>query len=123
MKKMRKLHLWIGLVTSVLILMESITGLLLMEPWLIGGEEHHRGGPGQEGGVRPERAMPSSEEAANAAFSAQRLIRGLHEGKLGDTDISWLVDLSAISMIILTVTGIYLSIRILRAERRRKEAR
>src|SRR3954463_7086002 len=36
MKKTRQAHLWIGLICSIFILMESITGLLMNEPWLIG---------------------------------------------------------------------------------------
>jgi hypothetical protein len=36
MKKTKRAHLWIGLIASILILAESITGLLMNETWLIG---------------------------------------------------------------------------------------
>lgn len=36
MMKTKRAHLWIGLIASLFILMESITGLLMNEPWLIG---------------------------------------------------------------------------------------
>ncbi|STO36655.1 Uncharacterised protein [[Flavobacterium] thermophilum] len=36
MRKMRNLHLWIGLISSIFLLVEAVTGLLLSEPWLIG---------------------------------------------------------------------------------------
>jgi uncharacterized iron-regulated membrane protein len=36
MKKLRRAHLWIGLIASIFIFMEALTGLLMNEPWLIG---------------------------------------------------------------------------------------
>lgn len=120
MRKMRKLHLWIGLLTSVLLLVEAVTGLIMMEPWLIGGEAHGHGG---EGGRRPEGELPPGVGGASVvstAFSLQRFIRNLHAGRIGNIDITWLTDLAAVSIIVLTVTGIYLSIRILRAEKKKK---
>jgi uncharacterized iron-regulated membrane protein len=39
MKRIRQAHLWIGLITSIFLLMEAVTGLLLAEPWLIGQQE------------------------------------------------------------------------------------
>lgn len=36
MRKIRNLHLWIGLFTSLLILIEAVTGLLMLEPALMG---------------------------------------------------------------------------------------
>src|SRR3954454_19497858 len=51
MKNTRKAHLWIGLICSIFILIESVTGLLMNEPWLIGQTqmEGNRGNfqPGQ----------------------------------------------------------------------------
>ena len=35
MRKIRNLHLWIGLFTSLLILIEAVTGLLMLEPALM----------------------------------------------------------------------------------------
>lgn len=53
--------------------------------------------------------------------SALSIIRGLHEGRIGTTNIKWLVDLVALAMMFLTGTGIYLSIKVLGAERKRKK--
>jgi hypothetical protein len=44
MKRIRQAHLWIGLITSIFLLVEAVTGLLLAEPWLTGQQErgeHH----------------------------------------------------------------------------------
>ncbi|NHM32610.1 PepSY domain-containing protein [Bacillus sp. C11] len=49
------------------------------------------------------------------------IIRGLHEGRLGYMDIGWVIDLAAIGMIFLSGSGIYLSIKILGAEKKRKQ--
>jgi len=43
MRICRQLHLWIGLFTSFLILIEAVTGLLLTEPWLIGVDKPSKG--------------------------------------------------------------------------------
>ena len=39
MRKVRRAHLWIGLIASVFIFIEALTGLLMTEPWLIGQSE------------------------------------------------------------------------------------
>lgn len=49
MRKTRKAHLWIGLIASILIVMESITGLLMNEPWLIGQSQTTGAGNFQPG--------------------------------------------------------------------------
>ena len=48
------------------------------------------------------------------------VIRGLHEGRIGNTNIKWVIDLVAIAMMFLTGTGIYLSINILRSKKKKK---
>ncbi|MFL6554997.1 MAG: PepSY domain-containing protein, partial [Bacillus sp. (in: firmicutes)] len=53
--------------------------------------------------------------------SIMSTIRGLHEGRIGNTDVKWLIDLTAVALMILTGTGIYLSIKVLAAESRRKK--
>lgn len=128
---MRKIHLWIGLVTSLLLFLEAGTGLILMEPWLIGFEREEHDHRGEFHGTLSEK----DEEIASSLsefedrfrgdddFSAFRMIRGLHEGRIGDVDASLLIDLSAISILILTATGIYLSVKILVAERKRNNRR
>ncbi|MFZ7946365.1 PepSY-associated TM helix domain-containing protein [Neobacillus sp. 19] len=174
MKKTRKAHLWIGLICSIFILMESITGLIMNEPWLIGqSQTEQRGnfqpgmmtGPGQQRGtdVNPgalsgetrgqSTGQSQSNNQANSTGQAQgqtspnssgqfpgfdgprefgresrsqgsfmSIIRGLHEGRLGTINIKWLIDLTAIAMIFLTASGIYLSLKVLRAGKKRKKA-
>jgi len=168
MKKMRRAHLWIGLVASILIFMESITGLLMNEPWLIGQSqvEGGRGNfqPGQfnRGQFNQEQGGQTSDSGRSlvqdsqtqgqtgsngngqfqgppGGFSGNRnfagglrgegigqgsflsTIRGLHEGRIGNTNIKWLIDLTALAMLFLTGSGIYLSIKVLRAESKRKK--
>ena len=156
MKKIRNLHLWIGLITSILILVESITGLLLSEPWLLGGSSmEHRGMPAsgftqqqaqgkqstqgtqtdQATATAPNGDAAGSQQSATPAAGSQGFrgeggapgekggtglagfIRQLHEGRIGGTDLKIFADITALSMIFLTTTGIYLSYRVLRAQR------
>ncbi|WML39253.1 PepSY-associated TM helix domain-containing protein [Neobacillus sp. OS1-2] len=169
MKKMRRAHLWIGLIASILILMESITGLVMNEPWLIGQSqvEGRRGnfqpgqfnrGPFNQGQAEQGTTSDSSQNPrqdtqiqgqigsiesgpfqrssgfngnGNIAGSIRgggmgqgsflSTIRGLHEGRIGNTNIKWLIDLTALAMIVLTGSGIYLSSKVLRAEGKRKK--
>ncbi|MEH7307851.1 PepSY-associated TM helix domain-containing protein [Neobacillus drentensis] len=175
MKKTRKAHLWIGLICSIFILIESVTGLLMNEPWLIGQTqmEGNRGNfqPGQfnpgamQQGAGAAATTDSSQSAgqtqgqtasgnqtqtngqtqgqtganangqtgSNAASpfpdrpggeggtsSITSIIRGLHEGRIGTTNVKWLVDLVALAMIFLTGSGIFLSMKVLKADKKRK---
>jgi hypothetical protein len=179
MKKTRKAHLWIGLIASILILMESITGLIMNEPWLIGQSqmEGNRGnfqpgqfnqGAGQQGGQNTNQAAGQTQNQpdgqmqpqpntqantnnsqsntngqmglnSNGQFPGQgrpgfggpgrdgasqgslmSTIKGLHEGRIGNTNVKWLIDLTAIAMIFLTGSGIYLSLKVLRSGKKRK---
>jgi hypothetical protein len=143
MKKMRQAHLWIGLITSVFLLMEAITGLLLAEPWLIG--QQPKGEPmlmqGVEQGQISSGNFAQGESSSSPdleqrgfrpreGFRGERggnslagIIRGLHEGRLGNMDIRWAIDIAAISMIFLTLSGIYLSVKLLRAQRKSRKKR
>ncbi|MBM7654381.1 PepSY-associated TM helix domain-containing protein [Neobacillus cucumis] len=177
MKKTRQAHLWIGLICSIFILMESITGLLMNEPWLIGqsqteggnmkqgmmmqqqgtttnstqttGQTNQAGTTTQANGTTNNQTTGNTQGTTNnqtagntqgttngqapafggrGGFSGEGsqstslmgIIRGLHEGKIGTTDITWLIDLTAIAMIFLTGSGIYLSAKVLAADRKRK---
>lgn len=161
MRKVRRAHLWIGLIASVFIFMEAVTGLLLTEPWLIGQSERGpfdgglgieaRGNfqpgqfnqgqnaqwplntdPGQTNGTQrqSQSSIVGNRQGRFSGYtnfkrdqnqgSFMNVIRGLHEGRIGNTNIKWLIDLVAIAMMFLTGTGIYLSINILRAEKKRK---
>jgi len=166
-RKMRNLHLWIGLITSIIILMEAVTGLMLAHPSLMGMESRapiiegnsrttssdddsistsDQGqitanqstlttnesssnqnsvvsnapsssleGKTQSDTIAPRRGGSRNQEADNSLMG---LVKGLHEGKLGNLNITWVIDLAAISMIVLTISGMYLSIRILRRQRK-----
>jgi hypothetical protein len=182
MKKTRKAHLWIGLIASLFIFFEALTGLLMSEPWLIGqsgrggfdggSEARFRGnfpqgqinagqdnqgqfnqgqqasdgmqangdngqfqngfnGNGQsqgQNGLEGNRQFNRNNQTnGGTGFFQNRnqnsimgIIRGLHQGRIGTTNIKWLIDLAAIAMMALTATGIYLSINVLRTEKRRK---
>lgn len=54
--------------------------------------------------------------------SVMGIVRGLHAGRIGTTDISLLVDLTAIALIILTITGIVLTVRELRDQRKNQNS-
>jgi hypothetical protein len=152
MRKTRQLHLWIGLICSIFIFIEAVTGLFLLEPQLLGGS----GGPGgfpQMQQQRPQTPTTSGVDA-NAASPGARanaggfapngmrgpgrggdaggggaggggagaigFIRNLHEGRIGSTNIKWVMDIAAIGMMILTITGIILSTKTLAAQRVRR---
>lgn len=136
MKKCRQLHLWIGLLTSFLILIEAITGLFMAEPWLLGENkpsteqqvqlEKTKTGEtfGREAG---EYGKPVEVEASegrdfrnvNKSNNLMGFIKGLHSGRIGNTNLSVFLDVVAISLIIITMTGIILSIKTLKVKNKR----
>ncbi|MFC0296875.1 PepSY-associated TM helix domain-containing protein [Geobacillus jurassicus] len=129
MRKMRNLHLWIGLISSIFLLVEAVTGLLLSEPWLIGqterGEMHRavQEGMSSFGTGAGASTAPMAPRAEGGGSSLMMFVRQLHEGRLGSLDIRWAVDVAAVAMIVLTATGIFLPIRTLAAGRKRKQKR
>lgn len=123
MKKNRQLHLWIGLLTSVLILIEAVTGLLMNEPWLMGlnkpsPEQHveyeqvQTDGFSEGEGVEEERHFNPSEQGN----SMLGVVRNLHAGRIGDKNVRFLLDIISLGLIVLTITGITMSIKRLRAQ-------
>ncbi|ATY83804.1 hypothetical protein CVV65_01440 [Kyrpidia spormannii] len=135
LKRVRRIHLWIGLISSLFIFLEALTGLLLMEPRLIGGNPPIEQRFGDSGGsavntqnieraVQGNGVIPPRESGTfqrdRENFGIMGIIRGLHVGRIGNINVSWLTDLVAVAMMLLSGTGIYLSLKILRAERRRK---
>ena len=144
MRKMRNLHLWIGLICSIFILIEAVTGLLLTEPWLMGGQSMERPQMGQgfqgfPGGqaIAPGSQQDGQQNGGTTEFRGQNrqqfgkregfgdagsngglmgFIRQLHEGRIGGTNLKIFADIAAIAMILLTLTGIFLSIKTLRAQ-------
>ncbi len=171
MRKIRNLHLWIGLFTSLLILIEAVTGLLMLEPWLMGAGRPQRelrvmvDGPitgqvpegsaagQQQAGQQATADQSNSGQASGRPSSGQRYIteqantgqvqgrrgpgspgiqaegnfntagqgtsfaafvKGLHSGRINGTDISILLDIVAIGLIFMTVTGMILTVRALK---------
>jgi hypothetical protein len=89
------IHHIAGIIGSLLVLFLSITGILLNHRSLIG-------------------------YATNTTFGLQKLIFGLHSGNVGNTSIVWLTDLGAICMILLSITGIWMWVRLIPKKRRTK---
>lgn len=162
MKKMRNVHLWIGLITSLFLFIEAGTGLLLTERWLMGSSSGHGHGHEHSGGHGEHLSMMDAvQKASNTGAFAMKdvrvvmnhgmyivklndevgttvtiapdgtvvskevnkfanFVRGLHVGQVGDMNIKWMLDVAAISILVLTGTGIYLSMKILRAQSKKK---
>ncbi|SHE78358.1 PepSY domain-containing protein [Desulforamulus putei] len=130
MRIYRQLHLWIGLITSVLILIEAVTGLLMTEPWLMGMKKPPLEQQGESkakmveiserGEFRGEFNGGPNVKPGNQGNSLMHFVKNLHAGRIGNTDVSILLDIVAIGMIILTVTGITLSVRTLKMQSRKK---
>lgn len=114
----RKLHLWIGLILSIFILVEAVTGLILAEPWLVGQASSQMQPPGiQQDEQRDNvKQLPPREGVRSAPSGMVGFSKGLHQGKVGSTDFKWIIGLTAIGLVILTLTGLYIAIPILRVK-------
>ena len=95
-RAVRKIHRWMGLILAPLIVIEAITGLMLAEPWIIGRQ-----------------SLGSSTLIKWAVM--------LHIGIIGDYKLTWVIDIIAIGLVVLTLTGIYLSVPFLRAKYRHRK--
>lgn len=125
LKMARKLHLWIGLILSIVLLVEAITGLMLAEPKLFS----QQAGPPFSSAVQAqvndqtkpqETGRPSRENRAQPPGTPSGIsAKGLHKGMVGSVNLGWLVDLSAVGLIILVLTGVYMAIPQLRARTRK----
>ncbi|HDX9589712.1 TPA: hypothetical protein ROX98_002721 [Bacillus pseudomycoides] len=129
MKRMRKLHFWIGLIASLFIFIESATGI-----YMYFSEKGHGGrvegnanfrergfdrngsagnGQGTQQGNFNQENRPFIQKGNNAgANSLSRFIRELHTGIIGL--------IGSITMLILTGTGLCISFVMLRARWRAK---
>lgn len=138
MKRMRKLHFWIGLIASVFIFIQSATGIYMYfnekgRGERIGGAANFRergfGGNGAIGNGQNGQGMQAGNSdfnqrgaAANGQFfqdrnngglnSLSKLVKELHTGVIGL--------IGAIVMLILTGTGLCISFVMLRAKWRVK---
>lgn len=125
-KAARKIHLWVGLVLALVILAEALTGLILAEPWIAGQDKARppqsagmQGSP-EQGKVLASTEKPGVEQArpGSDGGSIVGFARGLHQGRVGGFDLKWLVDLTAAGLIILVLTGVFISAPALRVRNR-----
>lgn len=170
--KIRTIHLWIGLIASLLIFLEAATGLLLVHTdWLqfdtntihyspshhpytddvdvlqalqraaksgefsvdeirlvmnhTLGDGHH----GKAGNYKirlrdPQQTLYVLDTKGNLIYKevnvANNIIRDFHYGELEGYDLTWLIDISAIAIIFLTLTGVFLGICDLRCRKNKK---
>ncbi len=114
---MRKVHMWVGLVLAVVLLVEAVTGLILAEPGWFG--EVKQKPPGIQAAPRGTQGQATPERAKSAP-TIYGLAKGLHQGKVGNIDLGWVVDVSAVGLVVLTLTGVYLAVPSLRARSRRR---
>lgn len=113
----RKIHLWVGLLLSLFILIEAITGLLVAEPWLVGQSSPQKSPIGQQQNMQRDRGQAAVTDGVKEQLPSGIIpfAKGLHQGKLGGLNLKWIADLTAIGLVILTLTGIYIALPILRA--------
>lgn len=120
-RTMKKIHLWVGLLLAVFLLAEAVTGLILAEPGIIGQAKHMPQGDSlrqsfEQGRVSGDRSSgPPAVREGQSGFNALQFVKGLHQGRIGSWELTWLLDLAAIGLIVLTVTGAYMSIKVLKA--------
>jgi hypothetical protein len=126
LKVIRNLHLWLGLFLTVFLLVEAVTGLILSEPSFIGvNKVQHVSQSSQSEGKISAASLAGSEQDAKGIEHAKQVsgdvsllvfIKQLHQGIFSSDSFRWIVELTAIGIIILTVTGVYISIPLLKAQ-------
>jgi len=170
--KIRDLHLWFGLIASILIFLEAISGLILVHTnWLkydtkvtnysthkytddvnvvealqrasqsgqfsvdeIRLVMNHTLGDGHHGKAGNYKIRLRDADQTLYIFDTKgnlirkevnttnNIIRDFHYGELEGYDLSWLLDIIAISISLLTLTGIYLGIRDLMYRKKKKQS-
>jgi hypothetical protein len=118
----RKVHLWVGLLLSLVLLIEAVTGLILAEPGLWGQEKPRPPMAADE--LRSTSPPPTRLNQGTPPASGLTMLglaKNLHQGRWGKWNAKWLVDLAAIGMILLTLTGIYIAIPLLRTRGGRRD--
>jgi len=100
----------------------------MVEPWLLGASQpaaeqrvmHERPAQGEvaeragatEGMEAGKQFNPAGQGSSITAF-----VKNLHAGRVGGTDVSFLLDIVAIGLIFMTVTGIVLTVKALKRPR------
>lgn len=130
-KTVRKLHMWVGIILSIFILIEAVTGFILANPQLAGVERNSmiEGGRHQqfrgsgdiptldgEPGLVPNRPPVDDDSVLSVA-------KMLHQGTYGAVDLRWLVAVIGVGVAFLTVTGVYLSVKPLGTQSRNRKRR
>ncbi len=124
LQTVRKLHLWLGLFFSAFLLVEAVTGLLLSEPWLLGENQpkmrveagkEQSGMPAVATGAGRQKVQRQVRSSGGSSNSLYHTIKVLHTGNFAGMNLKWVADLTAIAIIVLTVTGVYFSVILLRA--------
>ncbi len=130
LRSVRNLHLGLGLTLTIFFLVEAITGLILSEPTLIGAgtfthEQYSQAAIAREKISNLPNQVFNEENAREAAEHAKQIsgdvsllvfVKQLHQGIIGSRNFRWLADMIAVGIIILTVTGVYLSIPLLKVQ-------
>lgn len=119
--------MWLGLALAIFLIIEAVTGFILLEPWIVGMDKSKPAPESNnfiEGNKSPAIQEPNSEKInkeinprqAPNQNNAYGIVRKIHEGIFGSLNFKWLLEITVIGLIILTLTGIYLSIPILKAQ-------
>lgn len=122
----RKVHLWLGLILAVFLLVEATTGLILSSPALIGANQAYHTASGTAQQQRHEKqvvpvnaGIGQANSELSADVSSLVFVKELHQGIIYNKNFRWIVEIIAVSIIVLTLTGIYLSIPFLKAQARK----
>ncbi len=122
----RRVHLWVGLILAAVLIIEAVTGLILAEPGWFGQTKGRPPGLAAAQEQAPEAARQGAPRggqqpgAAQGTFSLYSLAKGLHQGKVGGMNLGWVVDISAVGLVVLSLSGVYMAVPLLRARRRRR---
>lgn len=115
----RKIHLWVGLILAVVLLVEAATGLILAEPRLFAGERLQSPAGGETRQVQGQLRLRERRRERGAQEGIVSEARRLHQGRVGSLDLRWVIELSAVGLVVLTVTGVYMAAFTLGAGRRK----
>jgi hypothetical protein len=97
-RTIKRVHRLAGIIGIIPIFMMAITGILLNHPSLIGYN-------------------------SETTMKLQKFVYAIHSGTLGGISIVWITDLSAICMLILSVTGLWMVIKTTKIKRNKGRKR
>jgi hypothetical protein len=94
-KILRTIHLSAGLMGSLIVFLMAVTGILLNHRSLIG-------------------------YTSDTAFKIQEFVFALHSGNVRNINLVWLTDLGAICMMVLSISGVWMWMKLIGKKRRSK---